>query len=150
MVFFAVDRKVCSCDTKYPYEVSVDTLYTHLFHSLKGGKCKNDKIKFIKLLPAALPHNSKAIHIMKLKRSLILNTYFGTRMALFISLVMFVLRCKHCSYSNESGTKIISPVVKGNKGTVMSILQSYKHTFKCVMSTPSQEPGKGETPHSGM
>lgn len=67
-------------------------------------------------------------------------------MALVLSLVTFVLRCKHSSYPNESGTKIIYPVVKEDMGTVMSMLQSCKHTLQCTMANPSQVPGMGETP----
>lgn len=64
------------------------------------------------------------------------------RMALFISLVTFVLKCKHCSYSNESSTKIIYPLVKENKRTEMSMPQSCIHAFKHIMANPSQKAGK--------
>lgn len=64
-------------------------------------------------------------------------------MTLFISLVTFVLGCKLCSYSNESNTKIIYTAVKGKEGTVVSMLQSYKHASKRIMANPSPEARKG-------
>ena len=74
------------------------------------------------------------------------------RMALFISLVIFVLKCKHCSYSysNESSIKTICPFGKENKKTETTMPKSYIHTFKQIMANTSQNGERSETPHCSV
>lgn len=74
------------------------------------------------------------------------------RMALFISLVIFVLKCKHCSYSyyNESSIKNIYPFGNENKKTETPMSKNYIHTFKHIMANTSQNGEGSETPHCSM
>lgn len=84
---------------------------------------------------------------MQLNRSLILNIFFGTRNALFISFVRSVLKCKGCPSSKQNSTKIVYPLVKENKRIEISVLLNYRRAFKRIMANPSQKEGKeGNSP----